>query len=50
MRVLFNKKFLNHNVSSEAEGAYRIEKFPEYFDDEDVNGEAFITLVHTEKI
>jgi len=49
MRVLFNKKFLEHNIISEAEGAYRIEKFPEHYDDEDANGEEYITLVHTEK-
>ena len=49
MKVLFNKKFLNHNVSSDAEGAYRIAEFPEHFEDVDNNGEEFITLVHTDE-
>ncbi len=47
MRVLFNKKFLAHNVNSDAEGAYRLKFFPEHFTDDDFNGEEFITLVHT---
>ena len=49
MKVLFNKKFLNHNVNSEAEGSYRIEAFPKEFSDVDANGEEFITLVHTDQ-
>jgi acetoin utilization deacetylase AcuC-like enzyme len=49
MRVLFNKKFLQHNVNSDAEGSYRIKSFPEHHEDEDCNGEEFITLVHTQK-
>jgi acetoin utilization deacetylase AcuC-like enzyme len=49
MRVLFNKKFLAHNVHSEAEGAYRIKPFSTQFEDEDFNGEEFITLVHTQQ-
>ena len=49
MKVLFNKKFLNHNVNSDAEGAYRIAEFPAHFQDVDSNGEEFITLVHSEE-
>ncbi len=49
MRVLFNKKFLLHNVHSDAEGAYRIKAFPEHHEDEDYNGEEFITLAHTQR-
>jgi acetoin utilization deacetylase AcuC-like enzyme len=49
MRVLFNKKFLSHNIQSDAEGAYRLKSFPEHFQDEDFNGEEFITLVHTQR-
>ncbi|MCD4683795.1 MAG: histone deacetylase [Bacteroidales bacterium] len=48
MKVLFNSKFLDHNVDSEAEGAYRIEQFPGKYEDRDRNGEEYITLVHTE--
>ena len=45
LKILFNKKFLEHNVYSEAEGAYRVQDFddiPEAAHD----GEAFISLVH----
>jgi acetoin utilization deacetylase AcuC-like enzyme len=48
MRVLFNKKFLNHNIDSPIEGVYRIAHFPEYYEDEDTDGEAYIKLVHTQ--
>ncbi|MCD4730576.1 MAG: hypothetical protein K8R74_08250 [Bacteroidales bacterium] len=47
MKVLFNSKFLNHNVDSEAEGAYRIEQFPNKYEDRDRNGEEYLTLVHS---
>jgi acetoin utilization deacetylase AcuC-like enzyme len=49
MKVLFNKKFLDHNIHSEAEGAYRLMDFPKYFEDVDANGEEYITLVHSEE-
>jgi acetoin utilization deacetylase AcuC-like enzyme len=49
MKILFNKKFLNHNIHSDGEGAYRLSVFPEYFGDADSDGEQFITLVHTER-
>ncbi len=48
MKILFNKKFLEHNVDSEAEGAYRITAFKD-IEDTDVNGEKWISLVHPEK-
>jgi len=48
MRVLFNRKFLQHNIQSPAEGAYRMNNFSEYYDDEDCNGEKYITLIHPE--
>lgn len=47
MKVLFNSKFLKHNSYSNSEGSYRIEKFAEKYENSDVNGEEFITLVHT---
>ena len=49
MKVLFNSKFLNHNVDSEAEGAYRIEQFPNKYENRDRNGEEYITLVHSKE-
>lgn len=49
MKILFNSKFLKHNEQSSAEGAYRIEQFPDKYKNTDANGEADITLVHTEK-
>lgn len=48
MRVLFNRKFLNHNTHSMAEGPYRIAGFTETYEDEDYNGESLISLVHPE--
>jgi acetoin utilization deacetylase AcuC-like enzyme len=46
MRILFNKKFLNHNNDSQFEGPYRLEKFEDHHTNDDVNGEQFISLVH----
>jgi acetoin utilization deacetylase AcuC-like enzyme len=48
MEVLFNKKFLLHNADSYAEGGYRIEDFALNLDDTDLNGEPYITLVHSD--
>jgi len=48
MKILFNSKFLLHNPDSYAEGRYRIEEFPSQTEDVDLNGEAYITLVHSE--
>lgn len=47
MRVLFNSKFLNHNIQSQAEGRYRIQSFPDHYADEDCDGEPYISLVHS---
>ncbi|MCD4696152.1 MAG: hypothetical protein K8S16_07905 [Bacteroidales bacterium] len=49
MRVLFNKKFLDHNTNENiADGSYRLKDFPESFEDEDIDGESYITDVHPE--
>jgi acetoin utilization deacetylase AcuC-like enzyme len=48
MNVLFNHKFLLHNIGSLEEGAYRIRDFEGKYENEDVHGEKFLTLVHTE--
>jgi len=49
MKILFNKKFLDHNPGSFAEGPYRIEAFTEQYQDTEHNGEEYITLVHSER-
>ena len=48
MEILFNSKFLNHNPGSSAEGPYRIEAFQSQVREVDSNGEAYVTLVHSE--
>ncbi len=48
MDILFNSKFLLHNADSYAEGRYRIEDFASQIEDTDLNGESYITLVHSE--
>ena len=48
MEILFNSKFLDHNPGSFAEGPYRIEGFQSQVREVDKNGEAYITLVHSE--
>ena len=48
MKILFNSKFLLHNPDSYGEGRYRIEEFSSQTEDVEGNGEAFITLVHSE--
>lgn len=49
MRVLFHKKFLEHNIQSQYEGAYRLADFSDAYDDEECDGESFMTLVHPEE-
>jgi acetoin utilization deacetylase AcuC-like enzyme len=46
MDILFNDKFLKHNVDSEAEGAYRIADFTDLPNTE-ADGEAYMELVHS---
>ncbi|NOX86070.1 MAG: histone deacetylase [Chlorobi bacterium] len=47
MKILFNKKFLEHNKNSEAEGPYRLKEFKD-IENTYVDGEKWITLVHPE--
>jgi len=49
MKILFNSKFYEHNIYSEAEGNYRIKEFMGNFRDTDYNGEAFVSLVHSDE-
>ncbi len=48
MKILFNSKFFKHNISSQYEGAYRINDFK---NEKDVvfDGEPYIGLVHSER-
>ncbi len=46
MDILFNSKFLKHNVDSDAEGAYRIADFGDLPDIE-ADGEPYLGLIHT---
>lgn len=48
MQILFNKKFLKHNVDCLAEGSYRIAEFGD-IPDTDADGEAYMKLVHEEE-
>ncbi len=48
MEILFNRFCLNHNINSEAEGAYRLKSIPGSYEDTEADGEEFITLVHPE--
>jgi len=48
MKILFNKKFLLHNVDSYAEGANRISDFSDQ-EDIEADGEKYFSLVHDEK-
>jgi len=48
MDILFNCKFLNHNIGSFAEGPYRIEAFRSKVEEVDSNGEPYLSLVHTD--
>jgi acetoin utilization deacetylase AcuC-like enzyme len=49
MKVLFHKKFLEHNIDSDIEGAYRILPFADSYEAEEFDGEPFLELVHTER-
>lgn len=46
MDILFNEKFLKHNVDSEVEGAYRIAGFDDLPNTE-ADGERYMELIHT---
>lgn len=48
MKILFNKKFLRHNLDSDYEGAYRLEKFMD-IEDTTYNGEKWINLIHSKE-
>jgi acetoin utilization deacetylase AcuC-like enzyme len=47
MKILFNKIFLDHNIDSQYEGAYRLNNFKD-IEDTTIDGEKWISLVHPE--
>ena len=47
MRILFNKKFLDHNNDSLFEGPYRLKDYIDYHTNDEINGEQYVTLVHS---
>jgi len=49
MRILFNSKFLHHNTEAQEEGIYRISKFASHCNDEEFDGESFLSLVHPQE-
>jgi acetoin utilization deacetylase AcuC-like enzyme len=48
MKVLFNHKCLFHNIDSDYEGAYRLKDFKDKYPDVEANGEAYLSLVHSD--
>ncbi|MFA6922936.1 MAG: hypothetical protein WC223_01665 [Bacteroidales bacterium] len=49
MDILFNKKFFKHNPFGDTDGTYRIQDFNRWEKDTEIDGEQFVTLVHSEK-
>jgi acetoin utilization deacetylase AcuC-like enzyme len=49
MKVLFHKIFFEHNIDSDAEGAYRIMGFSDAEEAPDFDGEPYLNLVHSER-
>ncbi|MFO7614325.1 MAG: histone deacetylase [Bacteroidales bacterium] len=47
MKALFHRKFLEHNIDSEAEGAYRLQGYTDCCEAPEINGEQYLELVHT---
>jgi acetoin utilization deacetylase AcuC-like enzyme len=49
MKALFHKKFLEHNIDSDAEGAYRLLSYMDAYEAPEIDGEPYLELVHTER-
>jgi acetoin utilization deacetylase AcuC-like enzyme len=49
MKALFHKKFLEHNIDSDSEGAYRLLSFMDTYEAPHVMGEPYLNLVHSER-
>jgi len=49
MKILFHKKFMEHNIDSEAEGAYRLLSFMDGYEAPEFSGEPFLGLVHSDR-
>lgn len=49
MKALFHKKFLDHNIDSEAEGSYRLLSYMDTYEAPEVDGTPYLELIHTER-
>jgi acetoin utilization deacetylase AcuC-like enzyme len=49
MKALFLKKFLEHNIDSDSEGAYRLLSYMDSYEAAPWTGEPYINLVHSER-
>lgn len=49
MKALFHKKFLEHNIDSDSEGAYRLLSYMDVYESPYVSGEPYLDLIHSER-
>lgn len=49
MKALFHKKFLEHNIDSDSEGAYRLLSYMDTYEAAPWTGEPYLNLVHTDR-
>jgi len=49
MEVLFHKKFLEHNIDNDGEGAYRLLSYMDNYETPWVDGEPYLNLIHSER-
>lgn len=49
MRVLFNKIFFSHNFESQFEGPYRLKNYVNHHTNDEINGEEYLSLVHSDE-
>jgi acetoin utilization deacetylase AcuC-like enzyme len=49
MKALFHKKFLEHNIDSDGEGAYRLLSYMDTYEAAPWTGEPYLNLVHSER-
>ena len=49
MKAIFHKKFLEHNIDSDSEGAYRLLSYMDTYEAAPWTGEPYLNLVHSER-
>jgi acetoin utilization deacetylase AcuC-like enzyme len=49
MKALFHKKFLEHNIDSDGEGAYRLLSYMDTYEAAPWTGEPYLNLVHSDR-